>query len=291
MLADLLFRCIEFAIQTVILFGLLWLIIKIQKLDQRFEFRFVWVLGAAALGTGLNLVLRVILGQLMGPFLVSCIAAPIVFIVLWYRVKKVTGADYVDSLFTVAIARVILFTANFLILATLMDNLQARVQKAAEFETITLRHRTKAEPPAAVPTNAPVLNPNPPVASPIPTPVKPVPEKPVEPAVPKPAPIPVTPATNPPVQSPPTNLVAQPAPVKPPENLSKYFSLKGVTRNGANSAATIQSGAKTYTVFLEEAALMQTVDGPISVRFAELGESTVTLEINGVPARYPIPKP
>ena len=108
--------------------------------------------------------------------------------------------------------------------------------------------------------------------------------------MPKPAPVPV-PATNPPVQSPPTNLVAQPAPAKPAENLSKYFSVKGVTRNGANSAVTIQSGTKIYTVFLDEAALMQTVNGPISVRFAELGEDTVTLEINGEPAKFAIPKP
>ena len=75
------------------------------------------------------------------------------------------------------------------------------------------------------------------------------------------------------------------------ENLSKYFSVKGVTRNGANSAVTIQTGARTYTVFLDEAALMQTAAGPLSVRFAGLGEDSVTLEINGVPATYPIPKP
>ena len=36
---------------------------------------------------------------------------------------------------------------------------------------------------------------------------------------------------------------------------------------------------------------MQTLDGPISVRFAELGESSVTLEINGEPAKFPIPEP
>jgi hypothetical protein len=277
MLAGFLFQCIEFAIQTVMLFGLLWLMIKIQKLDQRFEFSLLGVLGATALATGLTLVLQIILGHLVGLFLVSYISSPIVFIVLLYRVKKVTGADYVDSLFTVAIARALLFVVNLLFLASLMSNVQARVQKAAEFETATLRQQMKAEPPAAIPTNAPALNTNLPVAGVPASPVKPVP-----------APVP---ATNPPDQNPSTNLVAQPAPVKPRENLSKYFSVKGVTRNGANSAATIQSGTKTYTVFLEEAALMQTADGPISVRFAELGESTVTLEINGEPVRFPIPKP
>jgi len=290
MLADLLFQCIEFAIQTVILFGLLWLMIKIQKLDQRFEFSFLGVLGAAALATGLNLVLQIILDHFIGLYLASYISGPIVFIVLLYRIKKVTGADYVDALFTVAIARALLFVTNLFLLAALMGNLQARVQKIGEFETIKPRQRIRAEPPAVIATNAPALNTNPPAATPPAVPVNPAQEKPVEPAAPKPVPAPV-PMTNPPAQSPPTNLVTQPAPVKPPENRSKYFSVKGVTRNGANSAVTIQSGTKTYTVFLEEAALMQTVDGPISVRFAELGESTVTLEINGEPAKFSIPKP
>jgi hypothetical protein len=290
MLADLLFQCFGFAIQTVILSALLWLMIKIQKLDQRGEFSFLGVLGAAALATGLNLVLGLVLGRLIGLFLVPYIVAPIVFIVLLYRVKKVTGADYVDALFTVVIARALLFVANLFLLAALLGNLHARIQKAGDPETFKLRPRTKAEPPAAILTNAPILPANPPAASPTGAAVKPAPEKPVEPAAPNPAPAPM-PVTNPPAQSPPTNPVAQPAPAKPVPNLSKYFSVKGVTRNGANSAATIQTGTKVYTVFLDEAALMQTVDGPISVRFAELGDSTVTLELNGEPAKFPIPKP
>ncbi len=289
MLADLLFQCIGFAIQTVILFGLLWLMIKIQKLDQRFEFSFWGVFGAAALATGLNLVLHLLLGRFIGLVLVSYVSAPIVFIVLLYRVKKVTGADYVDALFTVAIARALLFVANLFLLAALMSNLQMRIHKAVAFEPVTLPHQIKAEPPAVTATNPPALknNPVPAIAT---NPIKPVPTKPVAPAAPQPAPVPVL-ATNPPVQSPPTNLVAQPAPAKPAETLSQYFSLKGVTRNGANSAATIQTGTKVYTVFLYEAALMQTVNGPLSVRFAELGEDTVTLEINGEPAKFAIPKP
>jgi hypothetical protein len=292
MLAAFLLQCLGFAIQTVILFGLLWLMIKIQKLDQRFEFRFPGVLGAAALATGLNLALKIILGHFIGLYLAAALSAPIAFIVLLYRFKKATGADYVDSLFTIAIARALLLVINLFLLAALMGNLQARLHKAAEFETVTLRPRIKAESPAVIPTNAPVLPPNPPAAIPAAAPVKPVPERPAEPAVPHPAPI-LMPVTNPPPQGPPTttNPVAQPAPAKPAPNLSKYFSVKGVTRNGANSAATIQTGTKIYTVFLEEAALMQTVDGPISVRFAELGGSTVTLELNGEPAKFPIPKP
>ena len=77
-------------------------------------------------------------------------------------------------------------------------------------------------------------------------------------------------------------------PAKPAENLARYFIVKGVTRNGANSAASIQSGTRVYSVFLEEATLMQTPAGPVSVRFAELSSNSMTLEINGVPTKYQI---
>src|ERR1039458_7698736 len=77
-------------------------------------------------------------------------------------------------------------------------------------------------------------------------------------------------------------------PAKPVEALVKYFVVKGVTRNAAKSAVTIQSGAKIYTVFLGETVLMQTPDGPIPVRFKDLGEDWVVLEINGEQAMLPI---
>ena len=52
MSGTLLPRLIEFVLQTAILLGLLWGMIKIQKLDQHATYRFLWVLGAAALATG-----------------------------------------------------------------------------------------------------------------------------------------------------------------------------------------------------------------------------------------------
>ena len=57
----LLSRLIEFALQTAILLGLLWGMIKIQKLDQRFEYNFLGLLGSAALATGLDQILQMTL--------------------------------------------------------------------------------------------------------------------------------------------------------------------------------------------------------------------------------------
>ena len=93
--------------------------------------------------------------------------------------------------------------------------------------------------------------------------------------------------TNQPAQSAPTNSASQ-SPAKPVEVIVKYFAVKGVTGNAAKSAVTIQSGTKIYTIFLGETALMQTPDGPIPVRFKDLGEDWVVLEINGEPAKLPI---
>jgi hypothetical protein len=93
--------------------------------------------------------------------------------------------------------------------------------------------------------------------------------------------------TNLPAPSASTNSASQ-SPAKPVEALAKYFVIKGVTRNAAKSAVTIQAGTKIYTVFLGETALMQTPDGPIPVRFKDLSEDWVVLEINGEPAKLPI---
>jgi len=95
------------------------------------------------------------------------------------------------------------------------------------------------------------------------------------------------PKTNQPAQSTPTNSAPQ-TPAKPVEVIAKYFAVKGVTRNAAKSAVTIQAGTKIYTIFLGETALTQTPDGPIPVRFKDLGEDWVVLEINGEQAMLPI---
>jgi hypothetical protein len=93
--------------------------------------------------------------------------------------------------------------------------------------------------------------------------------------------------TNQPAPSTPTNSAAQ-SPAKPVEVIAKYFAVKGVTENAAKSAVTIQVGTKIYTIFLGETALTQTPDGPIPVRFKDLGADWVVLEISGEPVKLPI---
>lgn len=313
----LLSRLIEFALQTVILLGLLWGMIKIQKLDQKFEYKFLWLLGSAALATSLDQILETTLAHFVGISLASYISTPIVVTVLLLCIKKVTQAPYVDVLFTVAISYALLFGVNLFILGSLMDDLRPAARNPDEFEIVTQQQEMKKEYQTAIKTNLPAPKTNPPAPSASTNLVKPA-EKaapktnPPAPSVPtnstKPAkgaatmtnlPAPsestnsVKPPgeaaakTNQPAPSTPTNSVSQ-SPAKPIEALAKLFIVKGVTRNAAKSAVTIQTGTKIYTAFLGETTLMQTPDGPIPVRFKDLGDDWVVLEINGEQAMLPI---
>jgi len=224
----------------------------------------------------------------MVPYAGHFLAVP----VLWVGVKKVTRADYFETLWTIAVAYGLLFGGNRLLLGPLMQDLQSHKKIHIQLITST-RWLKKPGAPPAVTTNLQTTETNPPVGQTNAAGLRSAATNPPA-AVTRPVPG-TAPATNLPSQTtnqtPPnaTNAVPTPPPaVKPAPNLTKYISVRGVTRNGANSAASIQSGTRVYTVFLEEATLMQTPDGPVSVRFAELGTNSLTLEINGVPVNYPI---
>ena len=313
----LLSRFIEFALQTAILLGLLWGMIKIQKLDQRFAYNFWWLLGAAALTTGLDQILEVTLGHFIGIYFASYISTPIVSAVLLLSLKKITQAPYVDVLFTALISYALLFGINLFVLGSLMEDLRPLARNPDEFEVAAQQQEIKKEHPTAIKTNLPPPKANPPAPG---APAKSI--KPAKKAAPETnPPVPTAPTnstkpaqgaatttnlpvpgastnqvkppeeaaskTNQPAKSTPTN-AASSSPAKPVEAIVKYFAVKGVTENGAKSAVTIQSGTKIYTIFLGETALSQTPDGPIPVRFKDLGADWVVLEINGERAILPI---
>jgi len=253
MLAELLLELIEFAVRTVVLLGLLWVMIKLQRYNRRYEYRFLRLMLVAALASVLGMAPHV------GPFL----AVP----VLWVCVKKVTRADYVETLLTIAIPCALIFGGNHFFLRPIRSDLQARIKKATAFEAITQTRTSRTGPGTANDTNSPAIQTNLPALQ-----------------TNAPGNNPLASATNLAGGGTTTNLAAPPP--NPLSKLVKYISVKGVTRNAAKSAATIQAGTKIYTVFLEEATLMQTPEGPVSVRFAELDTNSVTLEINGEPAKF-----
>jgi len=94
--------------------------------------------------------------------------------------------------------------------------------------------------------------------------------------------------TNRPATGAPARLAAPPGPVELVQETNALFSVMGVSRNGAKSAVTIQTGKRTYTIILGESALTQTPDGPVSVRFKELGDGWVVLIIDGKETKLPL---
>ena len=282
--ADLPLRAIEFAVGSVVLFGLLGVMVRLQRFRRRYEYRGRRLVGPAALASGLDLI----------PYAGHILAVP----VLWVGVKKVTRADYFEAFFTMAIAYALVCGGSYYLTGARLNDWQARFKGSQVYVNfIQPRIIERIKPPPAR-TNAPAPAITRPVAASTlpagPTATNPPGPEPVAsaPAAALPTNQPPGPAANPnaaaaattPAPAPPPPPPAPP--VKPAENMAKYFTVKGVTRNGANSAASIQAGTRVYSVFLEEATLMQTPSGPVSVRFAELGSNWVTLEINGVSTKY-----
>lgn len=307
MLLDLPFLAIDFIVRTVILLVLFRVMIKLQKFDRKYEHRFLKLITVAAFASALDLI------PYAGHFLAV--------LVLVIGFKKVIHADYVESLFTVVIACALVFGLDrFLLGPPLAGYVKSRVETVRPVNALQppFPKKTNEAPPApavnvanvasppAPRTNLPTPKTNPPAiahtnrilppTNPPPVPVPHIATNPPRPTPPKPAPVPAPPtnvpapvtnaappvaATNPAPPPPP------PPPPKPQENLTKYFTVIGVTRNGANSAVTIQTGKKTYMISLGEAALTQTTVGPVSVRFTDMDDHSVTLEVNGETMKIP----
>jgi hypothetical protein len=210
----------------VILFAVVFILIKLQKLDQHLKFHFLKVLALAALASGLDMI------PYFGHYL--SVSA------LLLGIKFVTGSPYADVLFTVGISYALMFVMNLFIIGSLMGDLRPSARDAgepAQFDYTPREQAVKTEPETVAKTNPPA-----------PT------------AAPKPAP----------------QGSAKPAPAG-----ATHFIIKGISRNGAKSVVTIDTGAKAYTLFLGDSLNMQTADGTSRVRFENLDADWVMLNIDG----------
>lgn len=219
---------IAFAIQTVILFGLVWTLIKFQKLDQHEEYHFLKVLAVAALASGLNLI----------PYFGRYLSA----LALLLGIKTVTRSPYTDVLFTVVISYALMFLVNLFIIGALMGELRPSPSGAGnpgQMEGASQEPAGETEAGAAA-------------------------------------------RTNPPGSNPASQVSAKPSLASP-----DHFAIKGITRNGAKSVVIIDTGVKTYSLFLGDAVNMETADGNKGVRFDNLDADWVTLNIDGKPVKLP----
>jgi len=217
---------------------------------QKLNYNFPGLLGSAALVSGLDRILEVTLGHFLGIYLVSTISTPIVVTVLFICVSKVTQADRVDVMYTIVVGYALMFGMNLWLIGALIGDLRPSARAHEEFETAPLpQHQLQLV------TNQ--------VAQ---TVIK----------------------TNLPVPNAPAKLPAQLNPEQRVEVTTNLFSVKGVAQSGSRSAVTIQVGKRTYTIMLGEAALTQTANGPVLVRFKQLGDGWVVLAIDEKEIKLPL---
>src|SRR5208282_593176 len=209
---------IEFASQTVILFALVWVMIKFQKLDQNDAFHFLKVLGVAALSSGLDMI----------PYFGHYVSVSALLV----GIKLVTRSPYADVLFTVGVSYALMFCANLFIIGSLMGDLRPSARDAgnpAQLEAAPQAQAVETEPDTVA-------------------------------------------KTNPPAPAATSQVSANPVPAGP-----GHFAIKGLTRNGAKSVVIIDTGVKTYSLFLGDSVNMETADGASGVRFDNLDADWVTL--------------
>jgi hypothetical protein len=223
---------ITFASQTAILFALVFILIKFQKLDQHDGFHFLKVLGVCALSGGLDMI----------PYFGHYISVA----ALLLGIKLVTGSPYADVLFTVGISYALMFGVNLFIIGSLMGDLRPSARDArepAQYGDTSPEQTVETEPAKVAKTNPPA--------------------------------------------SAAFSSAAPRIPAKPePARVTRY-TIKGLSRNGAKSVVTVDTGTKAYTLFLGDTLNMQTAAGTNRVRFDNVDADWVTLNIDGKPMKLP----
>jgi hypothetical protein len=133
---EILILGIEFLIHSVILFALLWIMIKLQKLD----YNFLGLLGSAALAGALDMI----------PHFGHMLAVPVLYLCIW----KVTQSSlFPDAAFTVMISYALMFGVNLFIIGSLMGDLRPSDKNIGEDESSTQELAGESQPVAV--TNKP----------------------------------------------------------------------------------------------------------------------------------------
>jgi hypothetical protein len=247
---------VQIIVEAIILFVALWIMIKVQKL----EYTFLGLLGTAALTSALDEILNQVLGHFLGGYLASYLSTPIVVIVLFICIAKLTQAEPVDVTFTIVVGYAVWFCLNLWLMGALMGDL--RPGYAGEDSDIP-PPEAEYQPPK---TNRPVMPP-------------PLTNKPAGKVVaPAKAPEKIATAVN-------SN---GPATASPAPKTVKGFSLKGIITAG-NPSAMIYTGVRTYTIFQGDSLTMETASGKVTVRCDKLETNKVVLDIDGEPVTLSLP--
>ena len=121
---------VEYLVRCAFLLLALWLLAKIQ----RFQCKFLALLGSAALATGLDMI----------PLVGHYVAVP----VLLFCLKKATREDYINVAFTVGISYALVFGMNLFLLGAMLGDLRWSARSSHKHEAVA-QEEQPAEQPAA----------------------------------------------------------------------------------------------------------------------------------------------
>ena len=218
---------------------------------QKLDYHFLGLVGSAALASAIDLIPL--------PFHVTDLISCSVLLVC---ISKVTGSEYVDVMFTVFVGYALMFGMNLWLLGTMMADLRPSAIAAENQsvpEAVLLEEDAPATPEAAaIPGNRERLQP------------------PAKAATTASAPEQTGPAAKP---------TSATTPGKPLPRLS----VKALTRNGAKSSVTLESGQRPCTLFLGDSEVLQTADGKVDVHFDELTPQWIVLTVAGQPVKVAAP--
>jgi hypothetical protein len=237
-------------VKWLVFTGLLWIAIKIQKM----QYNVLGLLGSSLLATLIGCI----------PFVGTYLAWVVLVLCLW----KVTREDIVpDCVLTVALANAVMFALNLWVIGALMGDLRPCLT-AGRNAPPPIEEMAEDLPESEEPDPTPVR-----VAS---MPIVPPPVVPAKAAAKAPAPAPVAPVSP---------LARKPGPagrsLTPSDKpLVHGLTLKGLIMDVNLPSAMIASGKERFTIQPGESVMVSSSQGNLRIRCEEITQTAVRLDVN-----------
>src|ERR1043166_312504 len=139
---------IEFLIQTALLLGALWVMIKFRGLEYN--------LPGVIVSTGLAVVVEMVLNR----FVPAYISTPVACLLLFFLIARVTSGEGADVVFAGVVAAAVMFGLNLYLVGLLMGNLRPATHSTRHIARVPPREPGKepVKEPSKEPAKEPVVD-------------------------------------------------------------------------------------------------------------------------------------
>jgi len=139
MLGEIIYWTAVYLFHSVVLLVLLWIMIRLQKLN----YNWLGLIGSAFLAGGLDMI----------PYFGHVLAVPVLYICIW-RVTR--SSLFPDAAFTVVLAYALMFGVNLLVIGMLMGDLRPNLRPTTESaDDMVTNYSFPVAPKNVAPTNPP----------------------------------------------------------------------------------------------------------------------------------------